>query len=114
MNVVVIAGSELVEEIGELPAGVRLVEYGAMSELLRALRDSTGPAVLWSDGIAVASLETAATEVRRRTDAVIEVRGGRWDGETFSPLSAACRGVISGFGAGGVTAAVELLMGSTA
>jgi hypothetical protein len=28
----------------------------------------------------------------------IEVRSERWDGESPSPLSAACRGVISGFG----------------
>jgi hypothetical protein len=39
----------------------------------------------------------------------VEVHSERWDGFHHSLLSSACRGVISGFGAGGVAAAILLL-----
>jgi 3-dehydroquinate dehydratase len=41
---------------------------------------------------------------------VVEVRFTRWDGEEHSEVSAACRGVIAGFGMEGVAAAVGLLV----
>ena len=41
----------------------------------------------------------------------IEVRSARWDGTSPSPLSAACRGVISGFGTRAIATAVSLVSG---
>ena len=64
-----------------------------------------------SDGLSAADEATIADAVRARTGQTIEVRSERWDGETPSPLSAACRGVISGFGAAGAVRAIEALLG---
>jgi hypothetical protein len=106
--IVVVPANRLGEVTG-LAAGARIVGYGTADEAVAALGAAAGPAVLWSDGIAADRLEEAAGAVRGRSGAVIEVRGEGWDGETFSPLSAACRGVISGFGAAGVSEALRLL-----
>lgn len=65
--------------------------------------------VLVSDGIAERDVATVAGAVAASRATVIEVRAAGWDGQTPSPLSAACRGVISGFGERGVVRAVELL-----
>ena len=84
------------------------VQYKGWREAVSQLRTDPRPAVLWSDGFSHADLPTVAAAVKQRTAAVIEVRAGRWDGETSSALSAVCRGVISGFAEAGVTAAVRL------
>ncbi|MBI5948896.1 MAG: hypothetical protein HY875_12230 [Chloroflexi bacterium] len=82
--------------------------YRTLADVLAALRGD-GPAVLCSDGFDDGWLEPVAAEVRVRAGPVIEVRSQRWDGVTPSPVSAACRGVISGFGVRGVDAAVSVL-----
>lgn len=71
-------------------------------------------AVLVSDGLAAGTESVVAAAIRLRGQPVIEVRAGRWDGVSPSPLSAACRGVISGFGVAGVTAAAHLLASEAA
>lgn len=84
--------------------------YATLSDVLDALRGDD-PAVLCSDGFREGWLEPVAAAIRERGAPVIEVRSERWDGVTQSPVSAACRGVISGFGARGVTAAAGVLAG---
>jgi hypothetical protein len=68
-------------------------------------------AVLLSDGIPPGDDVAVATVVRAAGRPVIEVRRERWDGDTWSPLSAACRGVIAGFGLAGVGAAIGVAAG---
>ena len=84
--------------------------YTTLAGVLAALRGD-GPVALCSDGFRPAWLEPVAAAIRARAAPVIEVRLQRWDGVTQSPVSAACRGVISGFGARGVDAAVSVLAG---
>ncbi len=98
---------------GRLEAIERAVvlTYGNALDLIVSLRATANPAVIWSDGLEVDSLEAVAAAVRDRRGPCIEVRGEGWDGQTFSPLSAACRGVISGFGERGLAAAVQLAQG---
>lgn len=98
------------EEIGHIPGTVMLT-YGNSLDLVVTLRATANPAVIWSDDVDEESLEAVAAAVRGREGACIEVRNKRWDGQSFSPLSASCRGVISGFGAGGLAAAAGLLHG---
>ena len=99
---------------GEAPAleGTLKLTYGAALDLVVSLRALANPAVILSDGLAEDALDAVAAAVRDHSAACIEVRLERWDGHTFSPLSAACRGVISGFGMNGVGAAVSLLRAS--
>ncbi len=85
-----------------------LVEYRGWREAVARLRTDQRPAVLWSDALSQSDLPTVAAVIKQRASAVIEVRAARWDGETTSTLSAACRGVISGFGEAGIAAAVRL------
>jgi len=91
------------------PPGARLVACQGAREVAAALAVGREPAVLLSDGLDEAGQQTVAAAVRASGRPVVEVRGVRWDGETQSPLSAACRGVISGFGNAGVAAAVALI-----
>lgn len=96
---------------GSVPgAEVELIECLTGAEFVRALGGWAGPAVLLSDGLADADLAVVGAATKARGAPVIEVRSGRWDGETQSPVSAACRGVISGFGVAGIAAAVALLV----
>jgi 3-dehydroquinate dehydratase len=74
-----------------------------------ALAGAQEPVVLLSDGLDEAGQQAVAVAVRASGRMVVEVRSARWDGETQSQLSAACRGVISGFGGAGVAAAVALI-----
>ncbi len=74
-----------------------------------ALKASDAPAVLVTDGLELEDLEMLASVLRERSAPCIEVRSERWDGETASPVSAACRGVISGFGSHGIARAASLL-----
>jgi len=96
-----------------VPAGMAAggaTVYATLGEVLAALRGE-GPAVVCTDGLGGGWLEAVAAAIRERAGPVIEVRSERWDGVTHSPVSAACRGVISGFGASGVAAAVGVLSG---
>ncbi|KAA0226618.1 hypothetical protein EDM76_12805 [bacterium] len=89
-------------------AGCDVVACRSVGEIARALAGEFAAAVLVSDGLPAADLEQAAGVVRACRFPVIEVRSERWDGTAYSPLSAACRGVISGFGAAGIVAAAGL------
>ena len=91
-----------------LPAGVDVRAYASAAEVVAALGETTSGVVLCSDGLSAAEHERAAA-VAAAGAAVVEVRSASWDGETHSPLSAACVGVIAGFGLAGVSAAVDLL-----
>ena len=86
-----------------------LVPYQTAFDAAVALRASDAPAVLVTDGLDAEDLDTLAAALRERRGECIEVRMGPWDGETHSPVSGACRGVISGFGADGVRRAAEYL-----
>ena len=90
-----------------LPAGAMLVTYSNVVDAVVALKGGDAPAVLVSDGIGEDGAEAVAAAIRDRGAPCIEVRSERWDGSTISPVSAACRGVVSGFGVGGVAAAVR-------
>jgi len=109
VDAIVVVPRKRAAEAAGLPAGATIVAYDTADEAVAALGAAVAPVVLWSDGIAAGELEDVARAVKGRSGAVIEVRRERWDGETFSPLSAACRGVISGFGAAGLAEAVRLL-----
>ena len=93
----------------DLPDGVVSLHYAAVTDVLAALAGADRGAVLCSDALEVADLADVATAVRAAPGAVVEVRSAPWDGETHSPLSAACAGVIAGFGADGLRAAAALL-----
>lgn len=96
-----------------LPDGVELRRYAAAADLIAALAAAEGDAVLCCDGIDAADLADVAAAVRAAPGTVVEVRSAPWDGETHSPLSAACAGVIAGFGLDGVRAAALLLLRAT-
>ena len=83
--------------------------YNAARSVADELRSDFDAAVLMTDAIPPADADAVARAVRRAARPVIEVRGKRWDGIEPSPISAACRGVISGFGVDGIAAAVRLL-----
>lgn len=94
------------------PAGDTMyVPFATAFDAVIALKATDAPAVIVSNGLDIEDLEALATAVRERSGECIEVRFERWDGESQSPLSGACRGVISGFGADGVREAVRLLGG---
>ena len=88
---------------------VDVVRYHTAVDAVVALKAGSGPAVVASDGL-LDSADAIAFAIKSSGRSCIEVRSQRWDGETESPLSAACRGVIAGFGPSGVTAAVDLLV----
>jgi hypothetical protein len=89
--------------------GVRPEPCGSPVELANALRGQWDAAILLTGGIPDELLAAIAESVRASGRPVIEVRSDRWDGATPSPVSAACRGVISGFGPAGAAAAAALL-----
>ena len=95
--------------VSGLPEGAMFVPFQAAFDAVVALKASDAPAVLVTDGLDPEDLDSLAAIIRERTGPCIEVRSERWDGETQSPVSAACRGVISGFGANAVRRAAELL-----
>ena len=92
-----------------LPDGAMFVPFPTAFDAAIALKASDAPAVLVTDGLDQEDLETLASVLRERSAPCIEVRSQRWDGETQSPVSAACRGVISGFGANGIREACTFL-----
>ena len=92
-----------------LPGGAMLVHFHTAFDAAISLRATDAPAILVTDGLDAEDLDSLAAAIRERTGTCIEVRMAGWDGETQSPVSGACRGVISGFGPAGITRAVELL-----
>lgn len=110
MDIALLIPSARLPEIGPVPGAV-LLTYGNALDLVVTLRATANPVVIWSDDLDEESLEAVAAAVRDRQGACIEVRSKGWDGQTFSPLSAACRGVISGFGVRGLAAAAALVRG---
>ena len=97
-----------------LPEGVDVRTCATAAEVVAALAAATGDVVLCLDGLhGLVGLVGDTAEVAAAAAAVdgtvIEVRRGAWDGETPEAVSAACAGVIAGFGLAGVSAAVALL-----
>lgn len=108
-------GADRVEVFAPLSLGVlehpsAVVIYwesgSQLAGLVRA-RTSADTFVVVTDGLDEANAEPAAMAVADATGRAIEVRSEAWDGETHSAFSGACVGVISGFGSGGVLAAVS-------
>lgn len=110
MDVAILVPASRQAELPALPGAV-IIPYGSALDLAVSLRATTNPAVILSDGLDDGELEPVAAAVRDHSAPCIEVRAERWDGESFSPLSAACRGVVSGFGAAGIAAAAALAKG---
>lgn len=96
-----------------LPEGVNADIAGAVrywpAELSARLVEFPGPLALVSDSVDGAAADAVALAVRQHGSPVVEVRLAHWDGEEHSPIGAACRGVIAGFGARGVREAVRFL-----
>ncbi len=92
-----------------LPADTMFVHFHTAVDAVISLRASDAPGILVTDGLDAEDLGALANVIRERSAPCIEVRMVRWDGETQSPVSGACRGVISGFGMAGLTRAIELL-----
>ncbi|MGH2631984.1 MAG: hypothetical protein ACRDG3_01120 [Tepidiformaceae bacterium] len=88
-----------------LPDGTDVVRYHTAVDAVVAIKAGDGPAVILSDGL-LESADALAFAIKTSGRSAIEVRGERWDGETESPLSASCRGVIAGFGPAGVLVAI--------
>lgn len=92
-----------------LPPGAMLVHFQTAIDAVVSLRASEAPAVLVTDGLDAEVLGALASAIRERRAPCIEVRMEGWDGETQSPVSGVCRGVISGFGTNGLARAIEFL-----
>ena len=107
MSVLVLAQRDI--PLAGLPESVMYVPFATAFDAAISLKATDAPAVIVSDGMDIEDLEALAIVVRERPGQCIEVRFERWDGESPSPLSAACRGVISGFGPNGVRQAVAVL-----
>lgn len=68
-----------------------------------------GPAVVWLDGLSADEVAALSGKLATAKPRPIAVLGAKWDGFEPVPLAAHCRGVISGFGLGGLNAAIETL-----
>ena len=95
-------------EAFRLAFGGQARRYRDAAEIREVLSGADHAFVLCSDGLADKDALGLAALIRELGRTVIEVRGEPWDGASPSPLSAACRGVISGFGLAGVRAAAAL------
>ncbi len=93
--------------------GAVLVPFTSTLDVVVSLRASPLPAVICTDTIPPDESESLVTAIRERAGPSIEVRLAGWDGESHSPISAACRGVVSGFGTAGVVRAANLLASDT-
>ena len=90
-----------------LPEDVEVRFCATSGEVAAALRQAGDDVVLCVEGLP--DSEVIAGAVRTAEATVILVEPDPWDGESHSPVSAACSGVIAGFGIAGVSAAVALL-----
>lgn len=97
--------------VGAVPtlAGARIAAFATPAEAAAILAADPSPAVILTDTLDAAAQETIAGALRDHTRPCIEVRSARWDGVSPSPLSAACRGVISGFGTNALATAAALV-----
>lgn len=95
---------------GSLPAGSVLVPFETVVDAVVALKATTLPAVVCTDGLAPEDLPSLAAAIAAHPASCVEVRAAAWDGESGSPVAAACRGVVSGFGARSLCRAAELLL----
>lgn len=92
---------------------INTVQYESSEKLASQLAtNGDSPAVILTAGITDTDQEIIAAAIRTHGIRVIEVREERWDGFSASPLSAACKGVIAGFGANGIGAAITALRAS--
>lgn len=114
MSIIVIAPDSVARKLADFDDDVIIVRYRSAPEAIGEFAGSAGAVIIVSDGLHPEDLPAVAEAVRASTKPCIEVRGGGWDGTTFSPLSAACRGVVSGFGPAAVARAVELLRAAPA
>ena len=90
-----------------LPDGVEVRVCATAAEVTAALDAATGDVVLCAGRLAGdAAIANAVAAV---AGTVFQVELESWDGETHSLVSAACSGVIAGFGTAGIAAAVALL-----
>ena len=93
-----------------LPDGVEVRVCATAAEVTAALDAATGDVVLCAGRLAGdAAIANAVAAVAAAAGTVIQVELESWDGETHSLVSAACSGVIAGFGTAGIAAAVALL-----
>jgi hypothetical protein len=105
VTTIVLAPASL--SIDGLPGAIEVRRYRDVEDVVAAL-ESAGSCILLSDGLAPENHPRVAAAIRAAGATVIEVQSLRWDGETHSELTAACRGVIAGFGAGaGINRALE-------
>lgn len=107
-EVLVILPAEPAATLPALPA-TTLVPVTSTLDVVVSLKASDLPAVICTDTIAEEEAESVAAAIRERSAPCIEVRLAAWDGESHSPVSAACNGVISGFGVDGVVRAAQYL-----
>ena len=106
---VVVFGDELV--VAAFAAQPEVSGITGFEALLTALASdgSSSGFVIWADAVSAGDVGRLVEAIRASGRRCIEVRAERWDGREPSPLSAACGGVISGFGLGGVREAVRVL-----
>ena len=114
IRVIVVAPDAVARRLADFNENVTVVRYHTALEAKHELGGSADAVVIVSDGLRPEDIPAVAEAVRASNKRCIEVRSGAWDGATFSPLSAACVGVVSGFGAAGVSRAVELLCAAPA
>ena len=106
-RILVLASDAIAAELPEAPDGALIVHFKTISDLCQVIGTGASALVLVSDSIAHAELPRIARAVHDSGTPCIEVRSEPWDGTTFSPLSAACRGVISGFGLAAIAQAIK-------
>lgn len=94
-------------EAGSLP-GTTTLRYADSAHLavILASLPASSPVVLYHDNLTAREQTRIAGTLDSQSLDVIEVRGLGWDGFESSPLSSACKGVISGFGTAGIAQAV--------
>lgn len=107
-DVLLLVPADAARGLPPIQGGV-LVPFTSTLDVVVSLKASPLPAVLCTDTIPFEEAESVAAAIRGHSAAVVEVRLGPWDGESHSPIGAACRGVISGFGLNGVVRAAEFL-----
>ncbi|MCC6383111.1 MAG: hypothetical protein IT304_11450 [Dehalococcoidia bacterium] len=106
MDVLVLA--PLVVALPDLP-GARVVRYVDAEAACVGLDAVFDVALLLSDGLDAEGEAAVAAAVRASGRPVVEVQSVRWEGERHSPLTAACRGVVAGFGAHALAAVLRSL-----
>ncbi len=97
-------------EAGSHP-GTTTLRYADSAHLavLIAGLPASSPVVLYHDGLTDREQARITGTLGAQSLDVIEVRGPGWDGFESTPLSSACRAVISGFGTAGIAQAVSAL-----